>query len=98
MIKNWMMKLAGRTPPGDIDCHEVGELLQQYLDGYTDADRSARIGVHLEACRRCGMDAAAYEQIKRTLATQRQDLPAASLERLREFGERLADGDHSPTT
>ncbi len=44
------------------------------------------------------MDASAYEQIKRTLAAQRQDLPTESLERLREFGERLAGDDCPPAS
>lgn len=96
-MTTWMAKLIGRTPPGGVDCHDVGKALQQYLDGYIDADRSADIHIHLEACRRCGMDAAAYEQIKRTLAARRHDVPAESLERLREFGKRLGAGDHPPT-
>ncbi|MDX2379765.1 MAG: anti-sigma factor [Acidimicrobiia bacterium] len=93
MIKTWMMNLLGRTPPGGISCHQVGEILQQYLDGHIDAERASRIEEHLEACRRCGMEAETYEQIKVTLANQRSDVPAESVDRLREFGERLASGE-----
>ena len=93
MIRTWMMKLLGRTPPGGMNCHQVGELLQQYLDGQIDADRAGRIEEHLDECRRCGMEAETYARIKATLAAQRADVPAESLDRLREFGQRLARGE-----
>jgi anti-sigma factor RsiW len=81
-----MMKLLGRTH-GGLTCHEVGEILQQYLDGHVDADRAGRIEIHLEECRRCGLEAETYERIKATLAAQRPDIPEESLNRLRAFGE-----------
>ena len=93
-MKNWIMRLFGRTPPGGMSCHQVGEVLQQYLDDeLDDAERAARIHEHLEECRRCGMEAETYERIKATIAAERPDLPADSIERLREFGERLARGE-----
>lgn len=92
-MKTWIMKLFGRTPPGGMDCHEVGALLQHYLDGHIDPDRARRIEAHLEECRRCGMEAEAYERIKSTLAAHRPEVPPDSVERLREFGERLARGE-----
>ncbi len=91
-MKAWMMKLMGRSP-GGIDCHEVGELLQQYLDGHIDLERAGRIEAHLEACRRCGLEADTYERIKATLASHRPEMPAESIDRLRSFGESLARGD-----
>jgi len=91
------MKLLGRTPPGGMSCHQVGEVLQQYLDGHIDADRASRIEAHLDECRRCGMEADTYERIKSTLASQRPQVPAESVARLREFGERLARGEE-PTS
>ncbi len=92
-MKAWIMKLLGRTPPGGMDCHQVGELLQHYLDGDIDADRARRIEAHLDECRRCGMEADTYERIKATLAAHRPDVPAESIDRLRAFGERLARGE-----
>ncbi len=92
-MKTWMMKLFGRRPPGGMSCHQVGEVLQQYLDGHIDADRARRIEEHLEECRRCGMEADTYERIKATLAARRPEVPAESVDRLREFGERLARGE-----
>jgi anti-sigma factor (TIGR02949 family) len=92
-MKTWMMRLFRREPPGGLDCHAVGKVLQEYLDGHIDADRARRIEEHLEACRRCGMEADTYERIKSTLAAQRSEMPADSVERLREFGERLMRGE-----
>ncbi len=91
-MKRLLMKLFGRTPPGGMDCHQVGLLLQHYLDGHIDADRARRIEAHLEECRRCGMEADVYERIKATLAAHRPEVPTESVDRLREFGERLARG------
>ena|SRR6056297_1720038 len=92
-MKMWMMKLLGRKPPGGMSCHQVGEVLQQFLDGHIDDERAARIEEHLEECRRCGMEADTYERIKATLSAQRSEVPAESVDRLREFGERLARGE-----
>lgn len=95
-MKTWMMKLLGRRPPGGIDCQQVGKLLQQYLDGYLDAERARRIDEHLEACRQCGLEAETYQEIKSRLAAQRPEVPADAVERLREFGERLIRGGGEP--
>ena len=92
-MKTWLMKLFGRQASGSMSCRKVGEVLQEYLDGRIDDERSSRIEVHLEECRRCGMEADAYARIKSTLATKRPDLPAESLDRLRHFGDQLARGE-----
>ncbi len=96
-MKNWLMKLFGRGPGEQLDCHAVGELLQQYLDDEIDPKRGALIAAHLEDCRRCGLEADTYEQIKRTLASQRSDVPEESVERLREFGRSLIRGEEPST-
>lgn len=98
MIKAWMMRLLGRTPPGGIDCHEVAQVLQHYLDGHIDAERARRIEAHLEDCRRCGMEAETYARIKAALAANRPEVPAESIARLREFAERLARGEEPSTS
>jgi len=76
-----------------MDCHEVGALLQHFLDDELDERRAARIAAHLEDCRRCGLEAEAYEQIKVSLVGRRPDVPLGALERLREFGRHLAQGE-----
>ncbi len=97
-MTRWMMTLLGRTPPGRLDCQQVAERLQHYLDGHIDAKRARRIAAHLEECRRCGMEAETYERVKATLAAHRSNVPATSIERLRQFAERLARGDEPLTT
>lgn len=95
-MNKWVMRLLRRSPPGGMDCHEVGALLQHYLDGQIDSERARRIEAHLDACRRCGLEAETYERIKSTLAAHRPDVPSESVDRLREFGERLVRGEGPP--
>lgn len=75
-----------------MSCAEVGAVLQQYLDGELDATTSPLVEAHLELCRRCGLEASIYTDVKQALAQQGQ-LPEASVRRLREFGERIAHGE-----
>jgi anti-sigma factor RsiW len=70
-------------------CPEVGRLLQRYLDGEVDELTAQRIARHLDDCRRCGLKAETYSEIKRTLRAHRPAVPADALERLRDFAERL---------
>jgi anti-sigma factor RsiW len=63
--------------------------LQRYLDGDLDDLTARRIVRHLEDCRRCGLEAAAYTEIKASLARRATDIPDAAVTRLRAFGERL---------
>ncbi|MBA3398734.1 MAG: zf-HC2 domain-containing protein, partial [Acidimicrobiia bacterium] len=46
-MKAWLRMLLHRSPPGGLDCHEVAEVLQHYLDGHIDAERAGRIEAHL---------------------------------------------------
>jgi anti-sigma factor (TIGR02949 family) len=90
------MRLFRRDRSAPMDCREVGRLLQRYLDGELDEHRSRRLAGHLEDCRRCGLEATTYEQIKATLAQRRgRDVPRESLERLTEFAYQLVRGDES---
>ncbi|MEZ5267824.1 MAG: zf-HC2 domain-containing protein [Microthrixaceae bacterium] len=75
-----------------MSCAEVGEVLQQYLDGEYDSDRAPLVRAHLEVCKRCGLEASVYTDIKEALAHQVEP-PVESRDRLREFGERIAHGD-----
>lgn len=82
------MRLFHRRPDRPINCHQVGRRLQRYLDGELDELTARRIMHHLEDCRRCGMEAAAYTAIKASLAG-RADVHDDAVARLREFAERL---------
>lgn len=71
------------------ECMRVGQVLQAYLDGEADAPTTAEIAAHLEACRDCGLEAAAYEDLKASLA-RHQDPDEDALDRLRTFAADLA--------
>lgn len=82
-------------------CREVGRLLQSHLDGELDEWGSRQVTRHLRDCRRCGMAAETYREIKRALRRSAGRPPAEAVSRLRAFGERLADGwlppdEHEP--
>lgn len=76
----------------ELRCKEVGRLLQSYLDGEIDELRARQVARHLEECRRCGMDAETYAEIKQALRRSASPLPEDALGRLRAFGEQLAEG------
>ncbi|MFN0090534.1 MAG: anti-sigma factor family protein [Acidimicrobiales bacterium] len=87
-----MIKALRRWRSGPMSCKTVGRLLQAYLDGELDATRGEALAAHLEECRRCGLEAATYEQIKGALAA-RGRLPDddAAVRRLQEFAQNLID-------
>ncbi|MGH9137706.1 MAG: zf-HC2 domain-containing protein [Acidimicrobiales bacterium] len=95
------MRLFSRRPDRPMGCRQVGRLLQRYLDGDLDDLAARRIMNHLEDCRRCGMEAATYTQIKASLARRDHDIADDTVHRLRQFGEQLLhdrppDGDELP--
>ena len=88
------MKLTMRNNR-PASCRQVGKVLQRFLDGEIDDDTRRRVADHLDDCRRCGLGADTYLQIKAALARRATEPPADALDRLRSFGERLAAG-HDP--
>lgn len=86
MIRRRLLRRAGTA----VNCREVGRALQSYLDGAVEASFAAEIGEHLEQCRDCGLELETYQRIKDSLAAQQPALDADAVERLREFGRRLA--------
>jgi predicted anti-sigma-YlaC factor YlaD len=85
-------RMRRRRRAKQMTCAQVGEVLQQFLDGELDATTAPLVHDHLEMCRKCGLEASIYRDVKEALALQ-GDLPEDSVERLREFGERIARGD-----
>lgn len=92
-MRFFLTRLFGFANRRPMQCDEVGRLLQHYLDGHLDERRAARLAAHLKDCRRCGLEVNTYERIKSSLAERRGSVPAESLARLREFGERIARGE-----
>lgn len=91
------MKIFGRLigTRTQLSCHQVGKLLQTYLDDELDPDARRKVAAHLEDCRRCGLEAETYEALKQAL--QRGPMLAEGpVARLRDFGERLARGELDP--
>lgn len=73
-------------------CREASRLLQFVLDGQTDAHTHARVLRHLDACKRCGLEAETYRAVKESLATQyTEPLDPRSVADLVEFGRRLTE-------
>lgn len=70
----------------------VARVLQSYVDGETDEVTARRVAAHLEDCRRCGLEAALYREIKNSLA-RREAPDQDAVARLRAFGESLARGE-----
>lgn len=76
----------------EVRCRKVGRLLQSHLDGELDELASRRVARHLDDCRRCGLAAETYEEIKRALRRSAGTPPSGSVDRLRAFGRQLAEG------
>lgn len=74
-------------------CPEVGRVLQSYLDDELDEGLSRRVREHLESCRRCGLEAAAYEELKDVLGRRAAPLRPESAQRLRDFASSLVNED-----
>ena len=74
-----------------IECMRVRPLLQSFLDGELDGVRRRRVAAHLEACRRCGLEASTYESLKRRLGGFGQPADPNAVARLTEFVDHLAE-------
>ncbi|MGH9114482.1 MAG: zf-HC2 domain-containing protein [Acidimicrobiales bacterium] len=76
-----------------VRCLATMRVLQSYLDGALDEVSARRVAAHLEDCRRCGLEADLYHEIKASLHEQGHPVDPRAIERLRHFGEQLARGD-----
>ena len=84
--------IRGRTHRDDMaSCREVARVLQSYLDGNVDEITMRRVERHLEACRRCGLEAHVYEDLKAALARRSARVDRFAIERLRGFARSLLE-------
>ena len=75
----------------EVNCREVGRVLQSYIDNDVESDFAEKIAAHLEKCKDCGLEYETYSRIKDSLAgLERQDIDDDAFSRLREFGRNLA--------
>lgn len=79
-------------------CRQVGRVLQSFLDAELDAAVTDEVAEHLEDCRRCGMAADLYLEIKASLGRDAPSVAGDSLTRLDEFVQSLAPGDPPSTS
>ncbi len=82
-----------RRRPRPLDCHKVAAMLQPYLDGELDGWRVQAVAEHLDDCRRCGLEADTYTEMKRALRRGAGGPRPESVERLRQFVARLEAGE-----
>lgn len=80
---------AAVVAPGALSCQQVAHVLQSFLDQEVDPSTVERIEDHLEQCRRCGMEAEVYREIKEALSRATPVVPELTLRRLHRFGEEL---------
>ena len=85
------MTLRGHRALGPLSCRQVGRLLQAYLDGELPDARAVLVADHLDACRRCGLEASSYRWLKARLAGLAPRTDDGQLDRLQAFADALAD-------
>ncbi len=87
-MRRWLRR---RGSMQGMTCEEVAKSLQSYLDGQVDDLTARRVHDHLEMCRRCGLEAETYLAIKEAVARREAPVERDVLERLEQFGQRLAE-------
>jgi len=80
----------------EASCRQVMRVLQAFLDGQADEQTALRVARHLKDCRRCGLEASVYRDIKNALRRQRAEVPSAALARLDDFTGHLVIGPDKP--
>jgi anti-sigma factor RsiW len=68
-----------------VTCHEAGRVIQAFVDGEIAMPRRAEVAQHLEVCRRCGLEAHTYREIKAVIRRGGEEPATDSKERLRRF-------------
>jgi len=77
---------------GSTNCLRVARVLQGYLDGEIDEKIRQKVASHLSLCRRCGLDAQSFTEIKAALAEQ-SSIPSDAVERLTHFANDIVAGE-----
>ncbi len=78
-----------------LDCGQVARVLQSYLDDELTVTTAREVADHLEQCRRCGMEADTYRDLKQRLSRFADPVDQVAVERLRRFVDELA-GHRAP--
>jgi anti-sigma factor RsiW len=72
-----------------IECMRIRPLLQAFVDGGLDDEQRKRIAAHLEACRRCGLEASTYRTLKERLRGLARPADSDAVARLEAFVDDL---------
>lgn len=91
-MSRWRHRGQPASPDCALACRRAARLLQSYLDGEVDEVTASRVALHLERCRRCGLEAATYVDIKKALG-RRATIPPGAAQRLRAFSDTLLTAD-----
>lgn len=83
----------GAVADRPLSCRQVGRILQSFLDSELDEITADKVAEHLEDCRRCGMAADVYLEIKASLGRDAPAVPEASLSRLEDFARQLTEDE-----
>jgi hypothetical protein len=76
----------------DLNCSEVLEVLQSYLDGETDTTTARHVSTHLAVCVNCEPESVVYRRIKSTIAVGGNQIDETVLSRLEVFTQRVSSG------
>ncbi len=76
----------------NLNCNEVLEVLQSYLDGETDETVARQVSGHLSLCVNCEPESVIYQRIKTTIAVGGSDIDETVLSRLEVFTQRVSTG------
>jgi len=82
-----------KAEKAELNCREVGRVLQWYLDGELDQADIPKIQEHLERCRECGLEADTYASISESLAARGRIADDDVMQRLRAFTAELVESD-----
>lgn len=83
----------GAVADRPLSCRQVGKILQSFLDSELDEITTDKVAEHLEDCRRCGMAADVYLEIKASLGRDAPVVPEESVSRLEDFARRLTEDE-----
>jgi len=79
---------------GGVTCLQVARILQKYLDDQLDEVAAAQVANHLDECRRCGLDAESYREVKVALTSRSRPPTPEQMERLTSFvAELVTEGE-----
>lgn len=71
------------------ECRKVGALMQSHLDGVLPPDVTRRLHAHLEACRRCGLEADTYRALIEAVGGLTPAADPEAVQRLKQFVDQL---------